>query len=429
MKQLLVFVTIALFMTSCGGGGNTVATFETPTLTAYYVDAPVKGLIYEASPSGLNGVTDAGGAFNFKQGDSVSFFIDPVNRIYLGRVIPFNGQTVIPPIATEFDSEVDSSFVTLILYTFDRALDGSTYMDLSDLLLNSSLAEKVRKLLSKKEVPNGIDDIWQSMSRLQSDATGYTFRNSGNKLSKLEFNLSLFNSVSEIVALQLNDIDYLGVHYLSYGIAGAYLRFVPNGTLIGVRDDGTLETGTYIKNSNSLSYRWSNDSLNSCNYVINLRQRGDRWSLITISEEDTPSGCVHNINHNDALRKTKINESVNIDFVSGKRLRIPANGFCTLGEGDAVFNISATGSNARQRDVTVISPLCTRNQEISGTVKESDVPGILVFEFENTTPKIKFFFSTFQSGDRALTQISVEKTVLNVEFDFVYGAETTFTLE
>ncbi len=37
MKRFLVIMT--LFLTSCGGGGgNSVSLFETPTLTAYYVD-------------------------------------------------------------------------------------------------------------------------------------------------------------------------------------------------------------------------------------------------------------------------------------------------------------------------------------------------------------------------------------------------------
>ena len=94
-----------------------------------------------------------------------------------------------------------------------------------------------------------------------------------------------------------------------------------------------------------------------------------------------------------------------------------------------LFSISSTGLNPNQRNVTAISPVCTNNQLISGIVKESGFPGVLIFEFDNANPRSKVFFSILQGSGRALTQTSNEKTVPHVEFDFVYGAETTFTLE
>ncbi len=429
MKRLLVFLIMTLLLTSCGGcGGNSVSTFETPTLTAYYVDAPVKGLIYESSPSGLNGLTDEHGAFKFKQGDIVSFYIDPVNRIFIGKVTPASEQVVIPPIANTFDPEVDASFVTLILYVFDRAPAGSSYMDFSNLILKSSVANKIRNILSRKAAPNLISDTWQSMASLQAEVTGYTFRNTGGRLSKLEFNLNAFNSVSGIDALSISNEDYLGVHYLSYGLVGAYFNFLPNGTLFGIRDDGTLASGTYVKNFNNISYRWDNDLLTDCDYKISLRQRGREWSLITIGESDTPNGCAHNINHNDALKKAKIKESINIEYISGKQLRIPVKSLCAFEEGDALFTVSTTGLTANQRNVDLISEICTGNQLISGTVRESGIPGLLLFEFGSASPRIKIFFGIHQESGRALIELSVEKTVPTIEFDFVYGAETSFTL-
>jgi hypothetical protein len=430
MKRLLVFLTITLLLTSCGGGGgNTVATFETPTLTAYYGDTSVKGLIYEASPSGLSGVTDDRGAFKFKQGDIVYFYIDPINRIYLGKVSPVSEQVTIAPIANSFDSEVDASFVTVILYAFDKALVGSNYMDFTDLIFSSTVSNKIKNILSRKETPNLIDDTWQGLADLQSEAVGYTFRNSGGGLSKLEFNLSLFNSISEIAPLDLMSEDYIGVYFFSYGFTGAYVNFLPNGRLVAVQDDGTIASGTYIKNLNKISYRWDDDSLMDCDNVINLRQRGKEWNLITIGESDIPNGCNHNINHNDALKTAKIKETLNIEFISGKNLRLPSKGACAFGEGEIVFSISSSGSTSSQRNVEAISSLCTGNHLLSGIVRESGIPGVLLFEFNDAIPRSKFYFSILQESGRAMTQISAEITVPNTEFDFVYGAETNFTLE
>jgi hypothetical protein len=57
------------------------------------------------------------------------------------------------------------------------------------------------------------------------------------------------------------------------------------------------------------------------------------------------------------------------------------------------------------------------------------MPGVLVFEFDNAKPRSKVFFSVLQESGRALTQTGNEITVPNIHFDFVYGAETTFTLD
>ena len=127
--------------------------------------------------------------------------------------------------------------------------------------------------------------------------------------------------------------------------------------------------------------------------------------------------------------RTRVNERVSIDYVSGKNLRIPVNGVCTFGEGEVVFRISSNGPDANQKNVEVNPSACTENRIVSGIVRESGIPGVLVFEFDNASPRSKFFFSVLQQSGRAMTSYSIEKTVPNVEFDFVYGAETTFVLE
>ena len=429
MRRLFVLVTMTLFLTSCGGGGtNSVSVFETPTLTAYYVDAPVKGLIYEASPSGLNGVTDEQGAFNFKQGDFVSFYIDPVNRIYIGKVRPENGQIVILAIANTFDSEVDSSLVYLILYAIDTAQLGSAFMDVSDLILNSSVAEKIRLFLSKKEISVQRVDFWKWLASLQAEASNYTFRYSGGGLSDSSFRRHLFDSVSAFRDIKINFDDFSGVYAFNYGLNNGFVHFSPNGLMSLLREDGTLTSGAYSVNAQSLKLLWNFNPSNSCDNILNLKQRGVQWSVVTIQQAQTPIGCTSSP-YFEVWSTAKINSLIDISYVSGKTLRIPARGLCAFGDGEVVFSISTTGSTVTQRNVTATSPLCTDNQSIAGIVKESGMPGVLVFEFDNANPRSKVFFSVLQESGRALTQTSNEKTVPHVEFDFVYGAETTFTLE
>lgn len=66
----------------CGGGGGsatTPAATVTPPLAAtqaaVFSDAPVIGLSYSASPSGVSGVTDALGLFKYAPGDTVTFSV------------------------------------------------------------------------------------------------------------------------------------------------------------------------------------------------------------------------------------------------------------------------------------------------------------------------------------------------------------------
>jgi len=429
MKRLLGCLIVFLLLTSCGGGGgNSVSTFETPTLTAYYVDAPVKGLIYEASPSGLNGVTDERGAFNFKQGDHVSFYIDPVNRIYIGKVQPVNGQIVIPAIANTFDSEVDSSLVYYILYSLDIAQLGSAFMDLSDLILNSSVAEKIRLFLSKKETVVQRVDFWQWLASLQSEASNYSFRNTGGILSDSNFRQHVFNSANEINDININSDDFSGVYAFNYGLINYFLQFLPNGQIKSIGDDGSIYSGTYLINDQKLKFQWDLNPNNYCDSFMSLKQRGSQWSFVTAQEAETPIGCTRSPFF-EVWSKVKINPAIDISYVSGKNLRIPAKGLCAFGDGDVVFSISSTGLMPNQRNVTVISLVCTDNQLISGIVKESGFPGVLIFEFDNANPRVKVFFSILHESGRALTQTSNEITVPNVDFDHVYGAETTFTFE
>lgn len=88
MKIFRCFVgllAIVGFLVSCGGGGGDSAI----TYTGRYIDAPVKGLSYLASPSGLSGLTDADGKFNFKGGDRVSFnLVTTGGNINVGSTAP-----------------------------------------------------------------------------------------------------------------------------------------------------------------------------------------------------------------------------------------------------------------------------------------------------------------------------------------------------
>ena len=89
MRNVLLSISI-VFLTACGGGGGGGGGTSTPVAhSGQFVDAPTKGLIYTASPSGLTGTTDASGNFTFRTNDTVSFKIVTSNGdVPLGALIP-----------------------------------------------------------------------------------------------------------------------------------------------------------------------------------------------------------------------------------------------------------------------------------------------------------------------------------------------------
>jgi len=85
----IAFPLIALVACGGGGGGGSGTSPATSSYTGQYIDAPVKGLSYIASPSGLKGTMDDNGNFSFQAGDTVSFnVVTPGGNIAVGSVAP-----------------------------------------------------------------------------------------------------------------------------------------------------------------------------------------------------------------------------------------------------------------------------------------------------------------------------------------------------
>lgn len=84
IKYISIVCIIGIFY-ACGGGTSSTSSSTTDststsvaavtTYSGQFIDAPTKGLLYSASPSGLTGTTDASGTFKFQAGDVVTFEI------------------------------------------------------------------------------------------------------------------------------------------------------------------------------------------------------------------------------------------------------------------------------------------------------------------------------------------------------------------
>lgn len=74
-KQTAIAAAICLLIVGCGGGSDTETAAET-VMTGVFIDAPVQGLGYQTATQ--QGITNDAGAFNYKQGETVSFYLDGV---------------------------------------------------------------------------------------------------------------------------------------------------------------------------------------------------------------------------------------------------------------------------------------------------------------------------------------------------------------
>ena len=84
---LISLLAIGACSSGGDGGGGGAPSVAVP-LSGVFVDSPVQGLGYSATPSGLSGVTDANGQFNYNAGDTMTFTL-------YGRTIASN--VPVPP--------------------------------------------------------------------------------------------------------------------------------------------------------------------------------------------------------------------------------------------------------------------------------------------------------------------------------------------
>ena len=401
---------------------------EKPVLTAYYIDAPVKGLIYENSFSGLKGVTDELGRFRFFDGDEVRYYLDPVNRIYLGKVKPVDGQTIFISPGVEVDPMVDPTVLPFVFFIFDTAAQGASYMDFTNIVFSQSTVEKIKLALRKELVDDVIQDQWIGLKKLQAEVTGYIFKFAGAAVNENNYVNNISNSVNSLTSIKVEKNDFEGVYVFGVPRAKSFISFESSGVLRALGDGETFATGTYEISGEKVVYRFNDNSPNTCDKSFELKKRQPRWSLVLFGMLQTPVGCDGFNAQREVLMKSKIDSSTTVAKLAGKKLTLPVNGVCSFGIGNISFAIDASNTSPDIRNFTMSPSICTNNMTVSGVVRNTVLPGVLVFELNNNIPNAKVFFSISEDGKSAFTTTSIQRALPDSGFDGVYGAESVFTL-
>jgi hypothetical protein len=265
---------ITSLLTACGGGGTGAVT------TGQFINSPAKGVSYRTS-SGLSGVTDANGNFEFRAGDSVSFSLDlgNGNSLSLGSA---TGGTAVSVLSLS-GSSIDPLAVSQVLQTLDQSsVSGS--MDLTGLVLPSNVVQNIQSALASSAAANAvIGTIATSVhtalpNREQKNPEGVTTLEALSTLAQQPANQSAVRTrikqgVSDGLLYQVEDKPAFGIHTITAdGVSRTQLEFMLlDNTGVGqgeyfmdsqidvdTNPNNRKRSGTYTYSANSSTGDWTN---------------------------------------------------------------------------------------------------------------------------------------------------------------------------
>lgn len=141
MQKILISGFLSLLLTACGGGGS-----SSSLSTSTFVDSPVQGLYYVTS-SGVTGVTDAAGTFEFNEGDTVTFKIGGSDGLDIGSSTP---KADTPIFVTEMPAGPQ---IAQILQSFDTGGNLGSKIDLSKIVTIPVAAKNLLKTIIDERKP------------------------------------------------------------------------------------------------------------------------------------------------------------------------------------------------------------------------------------------------------------------------------------
>lgn len=171
MKLLMVAV-LGLALAGCGGGNNPTSVSD--VLNGYFVDAPVKGLCYAASPSRLAGTTAADGGYQFKKDDTVSFAIPNEGSctgpgaVTLGSIVAVDSLGTARNL-THVLSLPNGRRIAEVLNALN--LGSSTAMDITNLSIPSGQINRLVSYINSGALPAGMSDNGTLLKSVQEGTT------------------------------------------------------------------------------------------------------------------------------------------------------------------------------------------------------------------------------------------------------------------
>jgi hypothetical protein len=375
----LAFVASGLLtlLVGCGGGGGGgSSSSSTPAVAATYVgnyiDAPVKGLVYTASPSGLTGTTDTDGKFEFQSGDTVSFRINtPNGEIDAGLLkptAPSNASEVVKVHVLSMDNGVQ------IAQTLQSLGGNGSYLDLS------STSNNVKNIsASEAEAINN----FVGQGGVGTPPAKLTVTKDAAKQAALNSLASIASTAS--TSTQISDADMSG------GLLVYQSSATVNGRTFKLESSGIDYFSADKKIANLCVNRPNIDSTDKLNITFcstNNTTKGtwaiDSGKLTTLADGSTAKNTI-------TLTNPKANAGIYSATIDTSGLGLPSG-------------ISVSGSYTQLDSTLSISKLASRTVITSGEAVCSDGKGKIVFNSDGST----FTFSCLKGNAAGYTFTTLE---------------------
>ena len=199
---------ISIFLSSCGNS-------STENITGSFVDSPVKGLTFYASPSGLTGITDESGSYSYRLGDTVEF------RLNLGSTELTIGYTALPSFITSvLTITPPSGGANLAIAQILQTLDTGTASDAIDVSNLNKIPDitiaKIRDALHSVSISSGdiagiATDITSAGIQLKNGSAGVSAVGALTHLSQnIDNNIYIKDTVQKSLT---NDGSLFGAIY------------------------------------------------------------------------------------------------------------------------------------------------------------------------------------------------------------------------
>lgn len=355
------------------------AELEKPLLSAYYIDAPVKGLVYENSVSGLNGVTDELGRFRFFSGDEVRYYLDSVNKILLGKVSPVDGQKIF--IRAELEEDIFTAWIPYLLYGLDEAPAGSSYMDVSKLSLSQEVAQSVKDLFALKSLPSfgavGNWSVWSAVSGIRKSNANVTYKVPDRDLNSTKLNVHLSNSLKSFPSMPIGDEFVNSLYLMDFGGLGFYY-FDGNQTVRYIVDRTQPKEDSFEISQGEVIYFDTSNVFpdRKCDFSLNAKHKAATTTYMSFQDLGKPVGCIpYSVNQGVANLSKLSSEIVDVGYFKNLKITISKKNICGFGEGDVQLNFGELLS-ATKVAVSMSGELCNEKIGGVGTLEKMDLPGL-----------------------------------------------------
>lgn len=368
------------------------ADIEKPVLTAYYIDAPVKGLTYKSLPSGLTGHTNESGAFRFFSSDETKLYLDSGRELLISEINPTENEKYF--LGQKISEDIDFSVLAIVFSALDIAQANSSYIDVSDLPMTENSKYILRNMLRRTSFSTlNMADIFAQLSDVRGQMLGVGFKNSNQDL--MDFDLlrnRIYSSLQNLESILLPEVsasdsvlmDEQGEYYFGTIDSLGNFNYIDYKTGIVFHRKYEVDGDAKMIIQRGYARHSSN-----CLRMMELKKIISKVEVYAFRDDISAVGCSDNHAGIGAIFKYRINSNDIFNQYSGKSISFNAKAIC----GDNRLKISLSGTAAAPYLAIDLRPCNVNFYGALPLQVNAFAKGVYVANFDNISPRIRLAFA------------------------------------